>query len=328
MKKVLLLILVLSISFIYVGCSKDSGEEKNSNSVVENESKESGSKENLKRIGLVLKQKGDVFNQVIKNTIVEKFDGKEYEIVVTEANELDTLVEEQIENIDYLVSQGVDGMIITPGHNTDLIPSLKKAQDKGIKMILVDSQIDVEKAKSEGLETLPLVTVDNYNTAYKSVKKAIEEIDIEVEALIITGPAEALNAQQRRDGAKKAIEENEKIKIVTEEDGSWELEKGYKITKEQFEKNSNIKVVVAANDQMALGALQYIKEKNIADVKIIGFDAIENAVEAVNNGEMTLTVEQDAETYGIKAVEELGKILNGDDIGEEILVEATIITKE
>jgi ribose transport system substrate-binding protein len=327
MKKALLVLLILVIGSFYVACSNDSGDGEKSSSEVVNESKESGTEVNLKRIGLVLKQKGDVFNQVIKNTIVEQFDGKEYEIVVTEADELDTLVEEQIDNIDYLVSQGIDGMIITPGHNTDLIPSLKKAQDEGIKMVLVDSQIDVEKAKSEGLETIPLITVDNYSAAYKSVKEAISKLDEETGALIITGPADALNAQQRRDGAKKAIEENEKISIVAEEDGSWELENGYKITKDQFEKNSNIKVVVAANDQMALGSLQYINEKNIEDVKIIGFDAIENAVAAVNNGEMTLTVEQDAELYGIKAVEELGKLLNGDEIKEEILVEAKIITK-
>ena len=51
-------------------------------------------------------------------------------------------------------------------------------------------------------------------------------------------------------------------------------------------------VIVAANDDMALGAIEAVKARNLKGVVIIGFDALPEALAKVRDGELTATIEQ------------------------------------
>ena len=51
-------------------------------------------------------------------------------------------------------------------------------------------------------------------------------------------------------------------------------------------------MIVAANDDMALGAIEAVKARNLKGIVIIGFDALPEALGKIRDGELTATVEQ------------------------------------
>ena len=59
-----------------------------------------------------------------------------------------------------------------------------------------------------------------------------------------------------------------------------------------IQSKGNIDAVFAQNDEMALGAQKALEDANMKDVLIVGFDATDDAVEAVKQGKMAATVAQ------------------------------------
>ena len=91
--------------------------------------------------------------------------------------------------------------------------------------------------------------------------------------------------------------------------------------------DGDIKAVFAANDEMALGAVEaiYGAGKNIM---VVGFDATDDAIAAIKAGRIAATVAQQPELIGQTAVENAIKLINGETIPESIPVEVTLITKD
>lgn len=88
--------------------------------------------------------------------------------------------------------------------------------------------------------------------------------------------------------------------------------------------NPDIKGVFAHNDEMALGALEAVESLG-KDIVIIGFDATDDAVYAVQNGTMKATVAQQPELMGATAIETALKIINGETVEKTIPVEINLI---
>ena len=90
--------------------------------------------------------------------------------------------------------------------------------------------------------------------------------------------------------------------------------------------NPDIKAVFAHNDEMALGALEAITALG-KDIKVIGFDATDDAVAAVKAGTLAATVAQKPDIIGVKAIETAIAYLNGEKVEENVPVELELITK-
>jgi ribose transport system substrate-binding protein len=91
--------------------------------------------------------------------------------------------------------------------------------------------------------------------------------------------------------------------------------------------NGDIQAVFAANDEMALGALEAISGSG-KNVLVVGFDATDDAVEAVKAGRMGGTIAQQPALLGATAVENAVKLMGGESIEKDIPVEVTLITKD
>jgi len=94
-----------------------------------------------------------------------------------------------------------------------------------------------------------------------------------------------------------------------------------------LQKNGKIKGVFAANDEMALGAVEAIdgaKKK----IMVVGFDATDDAIEAIKKGKMAATIAQQPDLIGATGVENAIKLINGEKIDKKIPVEVKLVTKK
>jgi ribose transport system substrate-binding protein len=236
-------------------------------------------------------------------------------IVKTGAQE--TSVDQQIAIVEELIKLKVDAIVIAPASSVDLIPVLKKAQDARISIINIDNRLDGEVAKKIGLVDIPFISVDNEQGAYLAAKAVGEKLLGPVDVLVIEGIRAAKNAQERTSGTLRAFKEKPNIRVVAVETANWKIDEAYAVTRRQFSQNPSIAAVVCGNDMMALGAVRYLREANRNDVLVGGFDALEEARKAVNEGRMLVTVDQQADMQGYQGVKmALQKISSGPVVTE------------
>ncbi len=247
-------------------------------------------------------------------------------IVKTAAQE--TSIEQQIQIVDDLVAAKVDAIVIAPGDSQRLVPVLKKAADAGIKLINIDNRLDPETLKQTGLPPIPFISVDNEKAAYASAKFIADGAKPGTQAAILEGIRSADNARQRMEGAKHAFAENKAIKLVASESANWKIDEGYSVTKQIFAKHPQIRLLFAANDMMALGALQYLKESNRAEVRVAAYDALDEAVAEVKAGRLVVTVDQQAAEQGFQGVTLAIRVLNRETVPQTTLIDTRLITAQ
>ncbi len=87
--------------------------------------------------------------------------------------------------------------------------------------------------------------------------------------------------------------------------------------------------IMAQNDEMAIGAQKAIEAANKQDaIKVIGIDAIPDALSAVEAGKLIATVFQDARSQARKALEVAVMAVKGEAVDSEYLIDFKLITAE
>ena len=246
-------------------------------------------------------------------------------IVRTGAKE--TSIDQQIQIVEDFIVEQVDGIVIAPGSSTELIPVLKKAQDCGIKIVNIDNHLDAAACEEQGLVGVPFVSVKNDEGAYLSVKEITKAITEDTQALIFEGIEETENSELRVEGAKLAFSETT-VRVVASQSANWKIDEAYILANDLFEAHPDVKLVFCANDMMALGVVQYLKEVNRQDVLVAGFDNLEDARVAIKAGWMKVTIDQQASEQGYIGVKTLVDLLNGIAVDNETYVPLKVVTYE
>ena len=118
-----------------------------------------------------------------------------------------------------------------------------------------------------------------------------------------------------------------KMKVVASQTANFDRAEGMSVMENMLQANGDIQAVFAANDEMALGAVEAIAGAK-KDILVVGFDATDDAIEAIKEGRMGATIAQQPALIGSTAVENAIKLINGETIEKEIPVEVTLITQE
>ena len=316
----------LSLGLGLVACGQSNGPEITTSATPASAPNSAPAAPVKKRIGLVMKTlTNPFFVEMEKGARRAETELGVNLIVKTAAQE--TSIEQQIKLVDDLVAAKVDAIVIAPGDSVRLIPALKRAADAGLKIVNIDNRLDPQALTQAGLEPPPFVSVDNEAGAYKAGKFLAEGVSQSTEAAIIEGIRSADNARQRMEGARRALQENKQIKIVASQSANWEINLAHDAAKEIFKKHPNVRLLFAANDMMALGALQYLTESGRAGrVKVAGFDALSEAVDSIKTGNMAATVDQQAAEQGYQGVALALKLLQGSSVPKVTMIDTLLVT--
>ncbi|WMJ79902.1 substrate-binding domain-containing protein [Clostridium sp. MB40-C1] len=323
---------VLLIAVVLFGCSCGRGNLENDVDKFiqkrfsdKDSTKGTGKEGNGKEVFAILKK--DLFLQSVSKSLVKVMGNEGNKVTVRLASDTEDKIKEQIEAINEAIVCNAQAIIISPADDIALIDNLKKAQDGGIKIITMDSSVNTEVAKSKGLKMPPFLHIDNEKAFYDGVKSLGKTVTGPSEVLMILGDQNTIPGQKRKEGGLRALGEMSNLKISAMEDGKWGLKNGYDIAKKYISANPNIKVIICGNDQMALGAAQYTKEAKLMGITITGFDAVPDAKKAVAEGKLLYTIEQSAEGYAKNAQETIKKLINGENVQEDVIVGTSIINK-
>ena len=140
----------------------------------------------------------------------------------------------------------------------------------------------------------------------------------------LQGTSGASAAIDRSEGLHKVADS--KLNVVASQTANFNRTEGMSVMENMLQADGDIKAVFAANDEMALGAVEAMSGAG-KNVLVVGFDATDDAIAAVKAGRMAATVAQQPELIDSTAVENAVNLINGVSIPSSIPVEVTLITK-
>jgi len=197
-------------------------------------------------------------------------------------------VPKQTGDVEAAVTQKVDAIVISPLEVNAMAPALQAAVDASIPVVTIDRRVkDVN-----GI--LAHVGADNVAGGEAQGKAILAAFPNGARIFYLQGQPGAGPAIDRNKGLHNILDKvKDKYKIVFEQTANFQRDQGLSVTEAGLAGlDQPPDVIVCANDDMALGALEAVKARNLTNIKIFGFDALPEALKQVKEGAMAGTVEQ------------------------------------
>lgn len=230
----------------------------------------------------------------------------------------------QTADVEAAIVRGVDGIIISPLDAVAMAPALQQAVDAGIPVVTIDRRV-------EGVPgILAHVGADNVKGGEAQGNLIVSLFPDGARIVNLQGQPGASPAIDRNAGVHNVLDGMaDKYTFVAEQTANFAREEGASVTEAILAGlDSPPDVIVAANDDMALGALQVTEEQGL-DIPIIGFDALPEALASVRDGGLAATIEQFPGGQSKGAMEVLVDYLrNGTQPEPLILLTPIAITKD
>lgn len=195
----------------------------------------------------------------------------------------------QTSDLASAVADGADGIILAPTDVNALTPAVRDVINAGIPIVTVDRRVD-------GLgQPLSHVGADNVAGGAILAKWVVDTFPNGARIVLVTGQPGSSSAIDRTRGIEKTLAAaGPRYTIVASQTANWQRDQGLIVTQNILTSLGATKpdVIIAENDDMALGAVEALRAANIDGVRVLGFDASPEALRDVRDGSMAATVEQ------------------------------------
>lgn len=249
-----------------------------------------------------------------------------------QAAESDQAAEPQLNLCTTMLERKPVAMITAAINSTNLLPCLKSAQEAGIKVVDLDGNLDPAVLEKEGIKITFRIGSDNVAAGGQGAEYLVSKLgkDAKGPVLVIEGLSGNVTGQKRAQGfAAKLKELAPGLEIVASLPGDWDRGKAASITNDILTRNPDLVGIFAANDGMALGAVEAVYAAGKGEqVTIIGVDGNSDAVKSIKDGRLNASVAQLPYLVGKQAVESVKKALAGETVEADVAVPTLVLTKE
>ncbi len=229
----------------------------------------------------------------------------------------------QSSDLEAAVVQGVQGVVISPNDGNALQPSIQALIDSGIPVVTVDRNV-------EGADTMAHVGADNVRGGELQGEFIVQLLADGGQIFELQGQPGATPAIDRHAGLDAVLSENEQIEVVASETAEFSRDRAVTVFEALLAANPPPQAVVCANDDMAFGVAQVASEQGLGDLAVVGFDALPEALVAIQNGSMAATIEQFPGLQATTALDIMIAYLRDGTVPEEhdIYLEPGLITAD
>ncbi|HET6466912.1 MAG TPA: substrate-binding domain-containing protein, partial [Geminicoccaceae bacterium] len=233
----------------------------------------------------------------------------------------------QTADVEAAVVQGVDGIVISPLDVNAMAPAIQTAVENGVPVVTIDRRV----TGVEGI--LAHVGADNVKGGEAQGQWVLDNYPDGATIINLQGQPGASPAIDRNQGLHNVLDQHaDKYRFVAEQTANFARDQGLSVTESLLAGMAEPPdLIVAANDDMALGAVEAVSNRGLADrIRIIGFDALPEALAQVRDGTLAGTVEQFPGGQSRRAMQIMVEYLKNQKEPEESLVLLTpiVITKD
>jgi ribose transport system substrate-binding protein len=225
-------------------------------------------------------------------------------------------VDEQKAMVEQVLKDRPDVVIFIPVDDVAMIDSVKKLNEAKIPIVLVSNPLPGS--------FVTYVGADDFEIGYKEARYLFEHLGAKGKIVIIEGIPVAPTNRERVRGYKRALAEYQGIEVLGSGVGNYQQPDAKRVMAKFLGEHKQIDAVLSANDGMALGALEALKEANRTSI-VIGINGILPAVKQIETGAMLASVDFNMFKIGCTATRAAVRHLKHEPLPEKILLPAEII---
>ncbi|MDO9933475.1 ribose ABC transporter substrate-binding protein RbsB [Glaesserella parasuis] len=224
----------------------------------------------------------------------------------------------ELSNVEDVTVRGAKVLLINPTDSEAVGTAVAVANKKNIPVITLDRGANKGNVVSH-------IASDNVAGGKMASDFIAEKVGKNAKVIQLEGIAGTSAARKRGEGFKQAVEANQ-FELLASQPADFDRTKGLNVMENLLASHGSAKAVFAQNDEMALGALRAIKASG-KNILVVGFDGTDDAVKAVNGGQLAATIAQQPDKIGELGVEAADKVLKGEKVDAQIPVPLKVVTK-
>ncbi|MFD9000453.1 substrate-binding domain-containing protein [Streptomyces sp. NPDC059582] len=228
---------------------------------------------------------------------------------------------QQANQLQNFTSSGYKAIIVNPVDSDAASPAVRAAEKADIPVVAVDR--GVNKAKTD-----TLVASDNVAGGALAAKTIAEKLGGQGKIVILQGQPGTSAARERAAGFAEGLKAYPGIKVVAQQPADFDRTKGLDVMSNLLQAHPDVQGVIAANDEMALGAIKALGSKAGKSVSVVGFDGTPDGLTAVKNGTLYASVAQQPSQLGRIAVDNALKAAQDKKVETTVKVPVKVVTKE
>ncbi len=227
-------------------------------------------------------------------------------------------VDEQKAMVEQVLKDRPDAVVFIPVDDVAMIESVKKLNEAKIPVVLAANPLPGD--------FVTFVGADDFKIGYAQARYLFDKLGGKGRIVILEGTAGAPTNRERLRGYKQALSEAPGIEVLASGVGNYQQTDGKRVMASFLQTHPQIDAVLSANDSMALGALEALKEAN-RTTTVIGVNGILPAVKKIESGEMLATVDFNMFNIGCTAALAAVRHLKHEIVPERLMLPAEIIDK-
>ncbi|MEU2228250.1 substrate-binding domain-containing protein [Streptomyces sp. NPDC018347] len=270
------------------------------------------------RMGLSLSTLNNPFFVQIRSGAQAEAKKLGVDLTVTDAQNDASQQANQLQNF---TSSGLGAIIVNPVDSDAAGNSVKAADKAHIPVIAVDR--GVNKATVD-----TLVASDNVAGGELAAKTIAEKLGGKGKIVILQGQAGTSAARERAAGFARGLKEYPGIQVLAQQPADFDRTKGLDVMSNLLQSHPDVQGVIAANDEMALGAVKALGSRAGRSVQVVGFDGTPDGLTAVKDGTLYASVAQQPSQLGRIAVDNALKAVQGKKVEPTVKVPVKVVTKQ
>ena len=230
----------------------------------------------------------------------------------------------QVNLLELMILQEVNAIVIAPSDTKALVAILKRARQSGIVVVNIDCPLDAEMLVQSGLNA-PFIGPDERAGARRVGEALAHRLNPGDKVAIIAGSSSEFRGQQRRLGFEDAVKAA-RLNIVSAQNGDWGMDKADRVAAAMLNEHPDLKAILCANDNMALGAVAAIRASGkTGKVLVAGFDNIGAIGPLLASGRVAATADWHADQLAVFGIESALKMLRGQAVPAEQLTPVDLV---
>lgn len=219
--------------------------------------------------------------------------GDNIELIVQAPSSNASTITEQGNILETMIQQKVDAIALATESDESMLPYLREAAEADIPVFL----FNMTEINEKNIYYVSSIGYDQEQAGREIGAWINENLGADPQKIaVLEGYAGVVNTK-RMDGFNEALAGNENLPVVASQTAEWTREKGQSVTESILTSNPDITILYGPYDEMVLGGLTVIKERNLLDqIAVVGFGCTKDGVAAIEAGEMQATI--DVGEYG------------------------------
>ena len=276
------------------------------------------------RIGVIPKETESVYWEGVRQGALQAGAEENYTIL-WDGPTVETDCERQIQIVEDMILQKVDGVVLAPSNRKAMVPTVEKTYARKIPCVIVDSDVDTDKY-------LSYLATDNYKGGVLAARRMGEILARKGKILLVAWTPSSASTDARVAGFRATLsKEFPGIEIVdTQYPNPPTPDKARDVTTDMLTRNAGVDGLFACNATTAGGALVALRafQPGEKKIKMIGFDAWPMVVDGLDKGDLDSLILQNPYKMGYEGVKTIIRHLKGEKVDKKVDTGVELITRD